>query len=63
MMLRQVVVVGKNITKYRRDLYKIAIKKGFTDPQVLTISKHLDKEIMKWQKLLSEIDTTPKDRS
>ncbi|TDL91740.1 aspartyl-phosphate phosphatase Spo0E family protein [Vibrio vulnificus] len=36
-------------------MFKLAGKKGLSDPQVIKISQQLDGEIVMWQKIIQEI--------
>jgi hypothetical protein len=52
MLLRDVVALWESINEYRQDMYELAMKKGFTDPQVIKISQQLDREIIILQKFM-----------
>ncbi|MGZ9818076.1 aspartyl-phosphate phosphatase Spo0E family protein [Peribacillus simplex] len=55
MILRKVLALRKNIGEYRQEMFKLAGKKGLSDPQVIKISQQLDGEIVMWQKIIQEI--------
>ncbi|MGE7763091.1 Spo0E family sporulation regulatory protein-aspartic acid phosphatase [Peribacillus sp. NPDC097895] len=41
--------------EYRQEMFKLAGKKGLSDPQIIKISQQLDGEIVMWQKIIQEI--------
>lgn len=51
MILKGTLDLIKSINDCRLDMYELAKKKGFTDPDVIKISDQLDKKIIMLQKM------------
>jgi hypothetical protein len=57
MILRDVAALSASIGEYRQRMYELAKKKGISDPQVLKISKQLDRKIMMLQKIMCKVQS------
>lgn len=58
MLLRDALDLSKSIDHYRIDMYELAKKKGFTDPDVIKISDQLDRKIIMLQKIINTIHSS-----
>lgn len=57
MILKKALELTKSIEDYRLDMDELAKKKGFSNPDVITISQKLDKKVLAVQKILYTICT------
>ncbi|MFB9760812.1 aspartyl-phosphate phosphatase Spo0E family protein [Ectobacillus funiculus] len=57
MILKKALELTKSIEDYRLDMDELAKKKGFSNPDVITISQKLDQKMLAVQKILYTIYT------
>lgn len=55
MILKKALELTKSIEDYRLDMDELAKKKGLSNPDVITISQKLDKQVLAVQKILYTI--------
>jgi hypothetical protein len=55
MILREVLDLSKSIANYRLDMYELAKKKGFSDPDVLKINQQLEFKIQNIKNIAKDI--------
>ncbi|MGM0875232.1 MAG: aspartyl-phosphate phosphatase Spo0E family protein [Bacillota bacterium] len=55
MILKNVLELSKSINDFRQDMYELIRSKGVSDPDVIKISKQLDRKIFMLQKIIGEI--------
>ncbi|MFB9760747.1 aspartyl-phosphate phosphatase Spo0E family protein [Ectobacillus funiculus] len=60
MLLFKLVQTEKRIKEYQQDMYDLAKVRGLNDPQVLSISQKLDKEIVFFQYFAMNLPKVPK---